>query len=88
MLNAHLPLSVSDNHFIEDTNKLSWIKCDIPVSKYKTYPIFACEIDEQVYIKPFQKIKNAEFEDLFGFKMDCSDYNPNKIVLVKNATID
>ena len=87
MINVSFPLRVSDNHHIENNNKLSWIKCYIAVSN-KTYPIFACEISEQVYVKPFKKFKNAEFEDLFGFKMECSDYDPNKIVWIKNATFD
>jgi hypothetical protein len=88
MINVSFPLRVSDNHHIGNNNKLSWIKCHIAVSNNKTYPIFACEISEQVYVKPFQKFKNAEFEELFGFKMDCSDYDPNKIVWIKNATFD
>ena len=88
MLSVSLPITVSDNHNLGDNlDKMHWVKTYIQVSRQKNYPIFASTINNEVFIKPFKKILNTEFEDLFGFKMECSDYNPNKIVWVKNASL-
>ena len=89
MIHINRPFIVSDNHNINDeNNKLPWLEASIQVSNQKNYNVYACEINKQVYIKPIKQIFNDEFESLFGFNMKCSDYNPDKIVWIKNATLN
>ena len=79
MIQINRPFAVSDDHTINDEhNKLPWLEVSIQVSNQKNYPVYACEINKQVYIKPVKQIFNDEFESLFGFNMKCSDFNPIK----------
>lgn len=39
------------------------------------------------FIKPNKKYKVYEFEQMFGFKSDCEDYDNNKIVAVEYYNI-
>ena len=37
-------------------------------------------------LKPYEKVKCLEFEELFGFQMGCTDYDKDKIICIKKDT--
>ena len=82
------PFKVSDNHNISsDNDSLNWSLVNIPVSHFKSYEVYACKINSEIYIKPSKIYFNKEFEDIFNFGINCNNYDENKIVWVKNAYI-
>ena len=82
------PYKVSDKHNISsEYSSIEWKLVDIPVGNMKSYEVYACEIDSEVYIKPSKIYNNKEFEELFDFGFCCCGYDENKVVWVKEATI-
>ena len=49
---------------------------------YKIYMAFEFDIDLTI-IRPSQKYEDKSFEDLFGFKSHCSDYDETKIISIR-----
>ena len=49
--------------------------------KYKIYMTFEFDIDLTI-IRPRGKYEDKSFEDLFGFKFHCSDYDETKIISI------
>ena len=48
---------------------------------YKIYMTFDFDIDLTI-IRPREKYEDKSFEDLFGFKFHCSDYDETKIISI------
>ena len=48
---------------------------------YKIYMTFDFDIDLTI-IRPREKYEDKSFEDLFGFKSRCSDYDETKIISI------
>ena len=46
----------------------------------KKYKIYFIEQNNQIYVKPFQPYHEYEFEYIFGFDSNCTNYNENVIV--------
>ena len=85
---VNFPYKVSDKHNTSNEESSNeWELVNIPVGNMKSYEVYACEKDSEVYIKPSKIYTNREFEELFGFGFGCHGYDENKIVWVKNATI-
>ena len=40
--------------------------------------------DKGTYCKPVKPYESCEFEELFNFGCHCKNYNPNKVILIKN----
>ena len=88
-IEVNLPYKVSDKHNVSVTDtSIEWNKVDIPVGNYKSYEVYACKVDSEVYIKPSRIYYNVEFEELFGFGMLCHNYDKNKVVWVKGAQLN
>ncbi len=86
-INVTLPWKLNDTHNISSSDdSIDWKLYEIFVNK-KIYEVFACDIDSQIYIKPFKKYENSEFEQLFDFGFNCRKYDENKIVWVKNSKL-
>lgn len=70
---------------IEDNNK--WIMCNICNSLSGCdFLVLGIKFDTFMLIKPYEKVKCLEFEELFGFQMGCTDYDNNKIICIKKDT--
>ena len=82
------PYKVSDLHSISASDSsIEWKLFNIPVGNFKSYEVYACEVNSEVYIKPSKIYLNREFEELFNFGLCCSNYDENKVVWVKNASL-
>lgn len=82
------PYKVSDLHSISASDSsIEWKLFNIPVGNFKSYEVYACEVNSEVYIKPSKIYFNREFEELFNFGFCCSNYDENKVVWVKNASL-
>ena len=85
---VNTPYKVSDHHNIASKDpSIEWKLVDIPVTPFKTYEVYACEVNSEVYIKPSKVYTNREFEEIFNFGFGCRNYDENKVVWVKNAKI-
>ena len=85
---VNFPYKVNDNHNISSNDaSINWILVNIPVSHFKQYEVYACEVNSEVYIKPSKMYNNYEFEELFAFGIDCYKYDENKVVWVKDAKL-
>ena len=82
------PYKVSDNHNISsEDSSIEWKIINIPVNSFKSFEVYACEINSEVYIKPSRIYANREFEEIFDFGFSCKNYDENKVVWVKNANL-
>ncbi len=62
-----------------------WIKSEITVPGH-TYNIqinFGGPRETPILIKPTVKYENYEFEQIFGFRSHCYNWNPEKIVSIR-----
>lgn len=48
------------------------------------YKIYVLLDDTTIYMKPSQPYYSKEFEDLFGFSIECSEYDSDKVIMVKD----
>tara|TARA_B100001142_G_C14343273_1_gene658843 strand:- start:789 stop:1106 length:318 start_codon:yes stop_codon:yes gene_type:complete len=48
------------------------------------YNIYVLLDNTTIYMKPSQPYYSKEFEDLFGFSIECSDYDSDKVIMVKD----
>ena len=82
------PYKVSDNHNISsDDSSLNWSLVNIPVSHFKSYEVYACKVNSEIYIKPSKIYLNKEFEEIFNFGIGCVNFDLNKVVWVKGARL-
>ena len=82
------PYKVSDNHNISsEDSSIEWKIINIPVNPFKSFEVYACEINSEVYIKPSRIYANREFEEIFDFEFSSTNYDENKVVWVKNAKL-
>ena len=89
IIKVNLPYKVSDIHNIDaQDNSIEWELFNISVGNFKSYEVYACKVNSEVYIKPSKIYFNREFEELFNFGFCCSNYNENKVVWIKNADIE
>ena len=73
--------------FKGDVNEIKgeWIKSEINVPGH-TYNIqinFGGPRETPILIKPTVKYENYEFEQIFGFRSHCYNWNPEKIVSIR-----
>lgn len=80
-----LPYVVCDIYTQLPSN-ITWMLSTLPCGK-KDYDVYACEVDSKVYIKPYKKYNQYEFETLFNFECNCGNYDENKVVWVKDAKL-
>ena len=56
-----------------------WKSCSVSISSH-TYDVLYVEINNKIFFKPIKPYKSWEFENFFGFKHQCSDFDNNRIV--------
>jgi len=79
---------VSEKHPIShDEPGFKWEKCDLKIGTFKWCPVYYCQIESQIYIKPVNPEFDKNFEDIFGFGFSCQNYDAKKVVWLKNAKL-
>ena len=58
-----------------------WPRCIKPATTEKHIAIDSSE--NPILIKPAVKYENYEFEQIFGFRSHCSNWDPHKIVSIR-----
>ena len=77
-------LKVNESNWkIVTINKDHFTVSENDINNFKVYYQI---IDNIVYLKPFLPVKTSEFEMLFGFEVDCSNYDENKIIYISNPS--
>jgi len=72
-------------------NECKWSKCVIYMS-YKTYEMFVCiqktksPDDFGILLRPYKKYEDDLFEEIFGFKCNCMDYDNQKTIGVRASS--
>ena len=71
----------------EDVDKFNWKvgKCYVKLkneSKPKKYKVYFDIFNNKIFMKPYLKYCEFEFEHLFHFKLSCQDYNQNRIIFI------
>ena len=72
-------------------NKCKWSKCVIYMS-CKTYETFVCiqktksPDDFGILLRPYKKYEDSLFEQVFGFKCKCMDYNHHQTIGVRASS--
>ena len=80
--------NVSDNHSIShDDKEISWSECDLKIGTFKWCPVYYCQIETNIYIKPVRPELDYNFEKIFGFGMCCQGYDNKKVVWLKDAIL-
>lgn len=76
----------SEKHPIShDEPGIMWEECDLKIGPFKWCPVYYCQSESQIYIKPIKRVFNKNFEDIFGFGFYCQNYDDKKVVWLKNA---
>ena len=75
---------------VDDVSKFKWDSDYSYISIYDSgriiyFKVIIAKFEDQekrdiLFIKPFEKYENFTFQEIFGFKGRCSDYNENKVV--------
>ena len=77
---------VSEKHSISSNDLgVTWEECDLKIGTFKWCPVYYCQIESQIYIKPFNREFDRNFENIFGFGFNCHNYDDKKVVWLKNA---
>ena len=50
--------------------------------KPKKYKVYFDIFNNKIFMKPYLKYCEFEFEHLFHFKRSCQDYNQNRIIFI------
>ncbi len=62
----------------------NWIMCNIcNTLSGCDFLVLAIKYDAYMLLKPYEKVKCLEFEELFDFQMGCTDYDKDKIICIK-----
>ena len=62
----------------------NWIMCNIcNTLSGCDFLVLAIKYDAYMLLKPYEKVKCLEFEELFDFQMSCTDYDKDKIIFIK-----
>ena len=62
----------------------NWVMCNIcNTLSGCDFLVLAIKLDTCILLKPYEKVKCLEFEELFNFQMGCSDYDQNRIICIK-----
>ena len=75
------PISI----YKENPTNVEWKEINVQLSYITIYKVYYTEYNKKKLIKPFTKILQSEFEDLFAFNCQCRDYDPNRIIDITNA---
>ena len=67
-------VTINKNHFTVSENGIY------------NFKVYYQIIDNIVYLKPFLPVKTSEFEILFRFGVDCSNYDEDRIIYVSNPS--
>ena len=80
-----IPTRVKDYHGEELEGE--WKTCNLYKPGFSTdgkdnFNVRFLIIDDNVYMKPINRVYMSEFETLFGFGMGCDGYDENKTIQV------
>ena len=50
----------------------------------ETFPVLTAEDKAGVYYKPTKPHRNRQFESFFYFQYKCSDFNKDRVVLIRS----
>lgn len=79
---------VSERHPIShDEPGIVWEECDLKIGTFKWCPVYYCQSDTQIYIKPLNRVLDRNFEIIFRFGFNCRNYDDKKVVWLKNAEL-
>jgi len=82
-----LNLPIKYNNIYDTKNECkSWVFGNIQTETFITDVLFMI-CDRFIYIRPLEKLANAEFQIFFGFGANCSGFTTNRIVHIKKEFI-
>lgn len=81
----HMPIRVCDV-IQENVPQGTWKLFDIDQNCFSNtkYKIYVLLENTTIYMKPIQPYCSSEFEQLFGFALQCRDYDSSKVIMVKD----
>lgn len=83
--NIRMPQSVRDVN-LNQVPQGTWGLFAIDKGGYSNdkYNVYVLLDNTTIYMKPSQPYFSSEFERLFGFSIQCSDYDSEKVIMVKD----
>ena len=84
MMYITLPIINPEKYDESIQDNENWIMCNIcNTLSGCDFLVLAIKYDAYMLLKPYEKVKCLEFEELFDFQMGCTDYDKDKIICIK-----
>ena len=80
----YLPYSVKDSTY---NNNMKWLLFEISKQGFSSnnYLIYvSLDNNNNIYMKPYIPYMSKEFEELFNFGIQCTNYSDDKVIMVND----